>query len=308
MSIKMRRAARQILPKKPLYKGWESYTRLKARKARAAFENSDGEPRWLGLAELAALQAEYPLRPSVYRYDPEGLELTARQRVSEMLRLLPHSPGRLERFLDVGTWDGTSCHLLSEMGKVSWGIDIRVEGLAERVRAGGAHFALMDATSLGFVDETFDYVYSYNSFEHIPDPEKALAEMCRVTRPGGFIFLEFGPIYYTAKGAHQYDTISVPFCECLFTDETLAEFGRANSIPLKPFEWMNRWRVTQYRELWQRVESRLERIVYREVFNPDHLELILRYPGCFRSKTPVFDDLLVSNMEILFRKRVKPGE
>lgn len=305
MAKRLRRLARRTIPKQPLYKAWEGYTRFKAQKAKRIFENSGPEPRWLGWAELDALQAEYPLRPSTYRYDPEGLQQTAQQRLGEMLSLIPNNPGRLERFLDIGTWDGTICHLLSEMGKESYGIDVRVEGLSEPVRQGQAHFSLMDATSLGFTDDAFDYVYSYNTFEHIPDPEKALMEMWRVTRPGGYIYLEFGPIYYTAKGAHQYDTISVPFCECLFTDDLLAEYAAANGIPLQPFEWMNRWRVSQYRALWHHFEDRLERLVYREVYNPDHLELIVRYPSCFNSKTPVFDDLLVSNMEVFFRKRSK---
>ncbi len=42
-----------------------------------------------------------------------------------------------------------------------------------------------DATSLLFEDGTFDCVYSFGVLHHIPDVEKALAEIKRVLKPGG---------------------------------------------------------------------------------------------------------------------------
>lgn len=53
-------------------------------------------------------------------------------------------------------------------------------GLADRVehRQG-------DATALPFADARFDAVRSERLFMHLPDPEGALREMARVTRPGG---------------------------------------------------------------------------------------------------------------------------
>ena len=299
----LRPLVRRVVPKAPLYRAWEQYTRLKSRQARAAFEAAPATPAWLGWDELALLQAQYPLRPSTYRYDPAGLEQTARQRIREMLRPAGHDGERLQVFLDLGTWDGTMCDLLQKSGKEAYGIDVRVEGITETIRRGGARFARMDAARLGFAADKFDFVFSYNSFEHFPDPERALYEAWRVARPGGYIYLNFGPLYYTSRGAHQYDTISVPYCECLFPDEILAGFAEANGLELKPFEWMNRWRYSQYRALFDRFADRLETIDYLEIYVPDDVELIERYPSCFRSKTDNFDDLIVSNIEVLFRKR-----
>lgn len=303
----MRPIIRRVTPKAPLYAAWESYTRFKSRAARAAFQQAATTPAWLGRDELARLQAQYPLRPTNYRYDPAGLEQTARQRNREMLHPVRHETDRLHVFLDLGTWDGTQCDLLQKAGKQAHGIDTRVEGISESIKAGGARFAQMDVAHLGYADNRFDFVFSYNSFEHFPDPERALSEAWRVVRPGGYIYLNFGPLYYTPRGSHQYDTISVPYCECLFPDELLAEYAESNGLDLKPFEWMNRWRYSQYRALWDRFADRLKVIDYHEIFVPDHVELIERYPTCFRSKTADFDDLIVSNIEALFQKRY-PGE
>lgn len=294
---------RRIIPKRPLYAAWENYTRFKARAARAEFERAGTSPAWLGRAELEMLQSRYPLRPSEYRYDPAGLEQTARRRIREMLWPVRQEAEQLQRFLDLGTWDGTICDLLQKMGKTAYGIDVRVEGISEPIRTGGAQFAQMDVGGLGFAAGSFDFLFSYNSFEHFPDPERALGEAWRVTRPGGYIYLNFGPLYYTPRGAHQYDAIAVPYCECLFPNDLMADYAAANGLTLKPFEWMNRWRLSQYRELWRAFSDRLEPLVYHEIYNPDHLDLIRRYPTCFRSKTPDFDDLIVANVEVLFRRR-----
>ena len=39
------------------------------------------------------------------------------------------------------------------------------------------------------------------------------------------------------------------------------------------------------------------------IYNADHVDLIARYPTCFKSRTQTFDDLIVSNIEAVFRKR-----
>lgn len=51
-------------------------------------------------------------------------------------------------------------------------------------------FACAAATGLPFEDATFDAVWSITVLEHVTDPEAALAEMRRVLKPGGLIFLK----------------------------------------------------------------------------------------------------------------------
>ena len=55
-------------------------------------------------------------------------------------------------------------------------------------RGAGLHFSVQDATSLPYADETFDAVLIANALHIMPRPEKALAEIYRVLKPGGQLF------------------------------------------------------------------------------------------------------------------------
>jgi SAM-dependent methyltransferase len=63
---------------------------------------------------------------------------------------------------------------------------------AERLREHGiANVALEegDAEALPFVDESFDVVVCRSSMHHFAHPDRAMAEMRRVTRPGGRVII-----------------------------------------------------------------------------------------------------------------------
>ncbi|KAI5067555.1 hypothetical protein GOP47_0018083 [Adiantum capillus-veneris] len=57
-------------------------------------------------------------------------------------------------------------------------------GLSDRVK-----FQVADALNQPFPDEQFDFVWSMESGEHMPDKEKFMAELVRVTKPGGQILI-----------------------------------------------------------------------------------------------------------------------
>jgi SAM-dependent methyltransferase len=52
-------------------------------------------------------------------------------------------------------------------------------------------FVEASATNMPFRDNTFDAIWSFRVLEHIPNPERALLEMRRVVKPGGYILLHF---------------------------------------------------------------------------------------------------------------------
>jgi len=55
--------------------------------------------------------------------------------------------------------------------------------------------------TLPFTDQTFDFVFSYQTLEHVQDVKRCLQEMLRVLRPGGAMFLR-SPDYRSIFEGH----------------------------------------------------------------------------------------------------------
>ncbi|UWR25737.1 class I SAM-dependent methyltransferase [Sulfitobacter sp. S223] len=51
------------------------------------------------------------------------------------------------------------------------------------------HLQQANVMSLPYDDQSFDVVMAAHVLEHLPDPQRALAEMVRVLKPGGMVFL-----------------------------------------------------------------------------------------------------------------------
>ena len=257
------------------------------------------EPAFLDRAALEALQARFP-EPPAYGYDPRAVEERGRIRARELLAM----PGadRATDFLELGCWDGMVSAGLARAGKRASGIDYRNEGFDARATAAGAKLVVMDASQLTFEDATFDFVFSYDAFEHFDSPGRVLEETIRVLRPGGMLYVDFGPLFLSPLGQHAYRSIRVPYCQCLFAPETLAEFTAAHALPAIEFDHVNRWTIARFRELFARHAASLARVRWHESRDLSHLALIREYPSCFRSKSDQFEDFVVAHVSALFRK------
>jgi SAM-dependent methyltransferase len=85
-------------------------------------------------------------------------------------------PGRV---LDLGCGVGHSFHLLAPRETV--GVDIDPDALAGQDR----RTVVADMRALPFEDGSFASVLSVQSLEHVPDPERVVAEAARVLEPDG---------------------------------------------------------------------------------------------------------------------------
>jgi phosphatidylethanolamine/phosphatidyl-N-methylethanolamine N-methyltransferase len=99
------------------------------------------------------------------------------------------------RVLDVGVGTGLALGLYGAGVEVT-GIDYSAEMLAKaqaRVEALGlAHvkaLARMDARALDFPDASFDTVAAMHVLSVVPEPERVVAEMARVLKPGGEVVI-----------------------------------------------------------------------------------------------------------------------
>jgi ubiquinone/menaquinone biosynthesis C-methylase UbiE len=112
-----------------------------------------------------------------------------------MLERIALAPG--EAVLDVGCGPGTDVfdmvELVGPAGRLV-GLDASEVMIAEaRRRAKELHvpitFEVGEVQALPFPDGTFDVCRTERLLEHLPDAERALTEMVRVTRPGGRILV-----------------------------------------------------------------------------------------------------------------------
>lgn len=97
------------------------------------------------------------------------------------------------KVLDVGCGTGVLAGRLAAEGYDLTGVDPS-EGMLEEARrnVAGATFVQGDGTDLPFEDDVFDLTYCVAVMHHVaaaPDVKKTLAEMVRVTRPGGQIMV-----------------------------------------------------------------------------------------------------------------------
>lgn len=92
------------------------------------------------------------------------------------------APLRGGRLLDIGCGKGRFARILAEAHRVT-ALDLAVAMLAAAPRELDRVSASMLA--LPFADGAFDGAYATESLEHAVDIEGAVAEMCRVVRPGG---------------------------------------------------------------------------------------------------------------------------
>ena len=106
------------------------------------------------------------------------------QSVEPLLDAVRAGPG--VRLLDVASGPGYVAAAAAERGAVATGVDFSAPMVAASARLySKANFRNGDAEALPFVDESFDAATMNFGLLHLGDPDKALAEACRVLRPGG---------------------------------------------------------------------------------------------------------------------------
>lgn len=96
-----------------------------------------------------------------------------------------------QRVLDLGCGAGFLSNFLATRGHRVTGIDTTAENLAV-ARAHDptqtATYELGDACALRFPDRSFDVVCAMDLLEHVTEPDRLIAEVGRVLRPGGVFF------------------------------------------------------------------------------------------------------------------------
>lgn len=122
--------------------------------------------------------------------------------------------------LEVGCGTGLVLERIQKFARRATGVDLS-PGMLAKAKQRGLDVALASATQLPFDSNRFDVTCSFKVLAHVPEIEQALAEMARVTRPGGIVLAEFynplslrgllkrwGPAGAIAEGKNEHDVFT----------------------------------------------------------------------------------------------------
>lgn len=135
---------------------------------------------------------------------------------------------------DVGAGDGIIDLALSIKGRPAKlvGFDVRPTDVDALRRAAGVagvanelpealSFARSEIDGLPAPDDYFDVVVTWSVFEHVSQPVRMLTEIARVLKPGGVLFLQLWPFYYSEHGGHLWPHYDEAFPHLLHDREQI---------------------------------------------------------------------------------------
>lgn len=107
---------------------------------------------------------------------------------------------------------------------------------------------------------SIDLAFSWSVFEHVSDPRGSLEALHRVIKPGGFLFVQVDPLFYSPFGSHLQRLVKAPWAHLEMGDGEFLELALAapNDIPLdeqdtlyrtNAFEEVRRHLVGEYKRL-----------------------------------------------------------
>ncbi|MBX3494726.1 MAG: class I SAM-dependent methyltransferase [Parvibaculum sp.] len=174
-----------------------------------------------GAAEIAAVYEKYN-KSGKYTAKADRKVVRAKKRIRRYMKL---APGK--RFLDVGCSVGSAVEAARQLGFEAYGIDIGAESIeiAREIFPGG-HYHAGPIESLPPEWGDFDFVYSAEVIEHLPDPHAYFRSLSPRIKKGGLLYVTTPDAghWLVPKDFSKWSAVYPPEHLLFFTKEALRRF------------------------------------------------------------------------------------
>ena len=153
--------------------------------------------------------------------------------------------------------------------------------------------------------QSFDLVYSWSVFEHVEQDilNSVLAQLHGKLKPGGYLFIQIAPLFFSAEGSHLFHRIPIPWGHLTIQESTYysklcnaCESREEVDALWSCYQWLNR--VTAI-DLKRRIVANGLKVVREYVTQDPHAEQL---PAALLDAYQ--REALVTNQIVLLAQRV----
>jgi SAM-dependent methyltransferase len=218
--------------------------------------------------------------------------------------------GGVKEIAELGAGDGQLALLFAQKGYSTVILDTDDWRDPEVYQSDIKFVKVEESAEYEIPDNSVDLFVSYGTLEHVADPHYVLQEAIRVTRPGGNIFLLFGPLYNSPWGLHAYETFYAPYPQFLLSESTMKRFVEANGIwdlgaKRENFQYVNGWSARNYDEL---IDSLMGQVSIRHLSKTycyKEIDVVYKYLRSFIGCGLDFEELTREEMTVCLTVRDK---
>lgn len=204
--------------------------------------------------------------------------------------------------LDFGCGAGGMTCRIAEVCSEVVGIDIEQYKIdyanlrRDRLGLTNATFICYPGGDLPFGESTFDCIFCVDVVEHLPTPERFIAEFSRVLKPGGQLLLSFGPPWMHPHGKHMWAKLPGWWTHLLFPRSVVMRVS--GFPPTTTWEDLGIHRLTV-----GKFHSIMRRSSLEQVYLQENIKHVLERA----KKIPWLRELFISEVVAVYRKPTDRG-
>jgi ubiquinone/menaquinone biosynthesis C-methylase UbiE len=291
----MKKILKKILPQYL----WRIIKLVKTVPARMAVIKSSEQSAYLDFEQIEKLLGTFP-EVAKYEYDEQACHHRGEERALFLSILFPNASTK--KILELGCSDAMTSVALKRKGFESIALDI-VDQRLELAKNADVPFIQSPAETMPLENNSVDFVFSYNALEHFTDPQKVLIEIHRILRPDGYVYIDFDPLYFSPRGLHAYRKINIPYLQILFKAEDLQRYTEKKELHWDELPYVNAYTITKFRSMFESLNDKFANKKYEEILDISGLDVIKKYPTCFKKENITFENFIVSGIKILLQKK-----